>query len=193
MQNKDKFWHHTVPLFCLAHDRGRFYVVWLSIVFPFAAICRSSCGDGFCSRPNMCTCPTGQIAPSCGSKSGCTVTPLSQVCHVLWSLIYIFYYILYIGLEITGVWPTLYRDLCKQECFLKRTTSVYFFFNKGGCISFFFLKHSTTPQAVTDGICQKTLNTKWGECSCFRFCSFRRCCAFWTFFLQKLACCQKDV
>ncbi|KAB5574614.1 hypothetical protein PHYPO_G00211030, partial [Pangasianodon hypophthalmus] len=34
-------------------------------------ICRSSCGDGFCSRPNMCTCPNGQIAPSCGSKSGC--------------------------------------------------------------------------------------------------------------------------
>ncbi|AWP01367.1 putative fibrillin-1 [Scophthalmus maximus] len=32
-------------------------------------ICRSSCGDGFCSRPNMCTCPSGQIAPSCGSKS----------------------------------------------------------------------------------------------------------------------------
>lgn len=33
------------------------------------AICRHSCGDGFCSRPNMCTCPNGQIAPSCGSKS----------------------------------------------------------------------------------------------------------------------------
>uniref|UniRef100_A0A8D0AR74 Fibrillin-1 n=1 Tax=Sander lucioperca TaxID=283035 RepID=A0A8D0AR74_SANLU len=33
-------------------------------------ICRSSCGDGFCSRPNMCTCPNGQTAPSCGSKSG---------------------------------------------------------------------------------------------------------------------------
>ncbi|KAM4593063.1 fibrillin-1 isoform 1-T1 [Odontesthes bonariensis] len=32
-------------------------------------ICRSSCGDGFCSRPNMCTCPSGQIASSCGSKS----------------------------------------------------------------------------------------------------------------------------
>lgn len=32
-------------------------------------ICRSSCGDGFCSRPNMCTCPNGQIALSCGSKS----------------------------------------------------------------------------------------------------------------------------
>ncbi|CAF94752.1 unnamed protein product, partial [Tetraodon nigroviridis] len=32
-------------------------------------ICRSSCGDGFCSRPNMCTCPTGQTALSCGSKS----------------------------------------------------------------------------------------------------------------------------
>ncbi|KAK2522105.1 hypothetical protein Q9233_010663 [Columba guinea] len=35
----------------------------------FTAICRHSCGDGFCSRPNMCTCPNGQIAPSCGSKS----------------------------------------------------------------------------------------------------------------------------
>uniref|UniRef100_A0A8C4T2T3 Fibrillin 1 n=1 Tax=Erpetoichthys calabaricus TaxID=27687 RepID=A0A8C4T2T3_ERPCA len=32
-------------------------------------ICRSSCGDGFCSRPNMCTCTNGQLAPSCGSKS----------------------------------------------------------------------------------------------------------------------------
>ena len=35
----------------------------------FTAICRHSCGDGFCSRPNMCTCPSGQIAPSCGSRS----------------------------------------------------------------------------------------------------------------------------
>ena len=35
----------------------------------FIAICRHSCGDGFCSRPNMCTCPSGQIAPSCGSRS----------------------------------------------------------------------------------------------------------------------------
>ncbi|XP_035248375.1 fibrillin-2 isoform X1 [Anguilla anguilla] len=33
-------------------------------------ICRNSCGDGFCSRPNMCTCANGQIAPSCGAKSG---------------------------------------------------------------------------------------------------------------------------
>ncbi|XP_048825237.1 fibrillin-1-like isoform X1 [Brienomyrus brachyistius] len=32
-------------------------------------ICRSSCGDGFCSRPNMCTCPNGQISPSCGTTS----------------------------------------------------------------------------------------------------------------------------
>ncbi|XP_043990670.1 fibrillin-1 isoform X1 [Gambusia affinis] len=32
-------------------------------------ICRSTCGDGFCSRPNMCTCPNGQIASTCGSKS----------------------------------------------------------------------------------------------------------------------------
>jgi hypothetical protein len=34
-----------------------------------AAICRHSCGDGFCSRPNMCTCPSGQISPSCGSRN----------------------------------------------------------------------------------------------------------------------------
>ncbi|KAM9367882.1 fibrillin-2 [Phaethornis superciliosus] len=32
-------------------------------------ICRNSCGDGFCSRPNMCTCASGQISPTCGSKS----------------------------------------------------------------------------------------------------------------------------
>ncbi|MEQ2212337.1 hypothetical protein XENOCAPTIV_029472 [Xenoophorus captivus] len=42
-------------------------------------ICRSSCGDGFCSRPNMCTCPNGQIAPTCGSKSGHSATLLSQL------------------------------------------------------------------------------------------------------------------
>ncbi|KAL2100226.1 hypothetical protein ACEWY4_004620 [Coilia grayii] len=33
------------------------------------AICRNSCGDGFCSRPNMCTCPSGHIAPTCAAKS----------------------------------------------------------------------------------------------------------------------------
>ncbi|XP_023701075.2 fibrillin-2 isoform X1 [Paramormyrops kingsleyae] len=33
-------------------------------------ICRHSCGDGFCSRPNVCTCSNGQIAPTCGAKSG---------------------------------------------------------------------------------------------------------------------------
>lgn len=41
----------------------------LKLFVLFVAICRHSCGDGFCSRPNMCTCPNGQIAPSCGSKS----------------------------------------------------------------------------------------------------------------------------
>uniref|UniRef100_A0A8C9EQH9 Fibrillin 3 n=1 Tax=Pavo cristatus TaxID=9049 RepID=A0A8C9EQH9_PAVCR len=30
-------------------------------------ICRNSCGDGFCSRPNMCTCSNGQLSPNCGS------------------------------------------------------------------------------------------------------------------------------
>ncbi|XP_042587887.1 fibrillin-2-like [Cyprinus carpio] len=38
-------------------------------------ICRSSCGDGFCSRPNMCTCPGGLIAPTCANKS-------SQQCSI---------------------------------------------------------------------------------------------------------------
>ncbi|XP_066038029.1 fibrillin-2 isoform X1 [Chamaea fasciata] len=31
-------------------------------------ICRNSCGDGFCSRPNMCTCASGQISPTCESR-----------------------------------------------------------------------------------------------------------------------------
>uniref|UniRef100_A0A8C3NS08 Fibrillin 2 n=1 Tax=Cyanoderma ruficeps TaxID=181631 RepID=A0A8C3NS08_9PASS len=31
-------------------------------------ICRNSCGDGFCSRPNMCTCASGQISPMCGRR-----------------------------------------------------------------------------------------------------------------------------
>ncbi|XP_049443747.1 fibrillin-2b isoform X1 [Epinephelus fuscoguttatus] len=33
-------------------------------------ICRNSCGDGFCSRPNMCTCSNGQLSPSCGAGGG---------------------------------------------------------------------------------------------------------------------------
>uniref|UniRef100_A0A3B3DIK3 Fibrillin 2b n=1 Tax=Oryzias melastigma TaxID=30732 RepID=A0A3B3DIK3_ORYME len=33
-------------------------------------ICRSSCGDGFCSRPNMCTCSNGQLSPNCGGGAG---------------------------------------------------------------------------------------------------------------------------
>ncbi|GCB65466.1 hypothetical protein scyTo_0014893 [Scyliorhinus torazame] len=32
-------------------------------------ICRNTCGDGFCSRPNMCTCANGQLSPGCGSGS----------------------------------------------------------------------------------------------------------------------------
>lgn len=34
------------------------------------AICRNSCGDGFCSRPNMCTCSNGHLSPSCGAGAG---------------------------------------------------------------------------------------------------------------------------
>nr|XP_015220808.1 PREDICTED: fibrillin-3 [Lepisosteus oculatus] len=32
-------------------------------------ICRNSCGEGFCSRPNMCTCSNGQLSPGCGATS----------------------------------------------------------------------------------------------------------------------------
>ncbi|CAH7022059.1 Fbn2 [Phodopus roborovskii] len=38
-------------------------------------ICRNSCGDGFCSRPNMCTCSSGQISPTCGAKSNYRTGP----------------------------------------------------------------------------------------------------------------------
>ncbi|XP_069006644.1 fibrillin-2b isoform X2 [Embiotoca jacksoni] len=41
-------------------------------------ICRNSCGDGFCSRPNMCTCSNGQLSPSCGGGAGAGV----QSCNV---------------------------------------------------------------------------------------------------------------
>uniref|UniRef100_A0A8D2MZ83 FBN2 protein n=1 Tax=Zonotrichia albicollis TaxID=44394 RepID=A0A8D2MZ83_ZONAL len=39
-------------------------------------ICRNSCGDGFCSRPNMCTCASGQISPTCASR------PAAQQCSI---------------------------------------------------------------------------------------------------------------
>ncbi|XP_068954872.1 fibrillin-3 isoform X1 [Petaurus breviceps papuanus] len=31
-------------------------------------ICRNSCGEGFCSRPNLCACANGQLSPSCGAS-----------------------------------------------------------------------------------------------------------------------------
>ncbi|XP_067329714.1 fibrillin-2 isoform X2 [Anolis sagrei] len=33
-------------------------------------ICRNSCGDGFCSRPNICTCANGQLSPNCAGAAG---------------------------------------------------------------------------------------------------------------------------
>ncbi|GIY07261.1 hypothetical protein CEXT_413831 [Caerostris extrusa] len=32
---------------------------------PACAICRASCGDGRCIRPNLCFCPNRQVRPSC--------------------------------------------------------------------------------------------------------------------------------
>lgn len=79
-----------------------------SCVLIHSAICRNSCGDGFCSRPNMCTCPSGQIAPTCGTKSS-KYSPMLHVAffmvplqykttNVLWEC---FVYVLFIS-------PTIY-------------------------------------------------------------------------------------
>uniref|UniRef100_A0A8C4T425 Fibrillin 2b n=1 Tax=Erpetoichthys calabaricus TaxID=27687 RepID=A0A8C4T425_ERPCA len=32
-------------------------------------ICRNTCAEGFCSRPNLCTCSNGQLSPSCGAQA----------------------------------------------------------------------------------------------------------------------------
>ncbi|XP_058393999.1 fibrillin-3 [Diceros bicornis minor] len=39
-------------------------------------VCRHACGEGFCSRPNLCACADGKLAPSCavGPGSGCSVS-----------------------------------------------------------------------------------------------------------------------
>uniref|UniRef100_A0A673VN86 Fibrillin 3 n=1 Tax=Suricata suricatta TaxID=37032 RepID=A0A673VN86_SURSU len=39
-------------------------------------VCRRACGAGFCSRPNLCTCVDGKLAPSCGGSRGlgCSVS-----------------------------------------------------------------------------------------------------------------------
>lgn len=52
------------------------------------AICRNSCGDGFCSRPNMCTCSNGQLSPNCGSAGGkktvvVILLPLEYLCDFI--------------------------------------------------------------------------------------------------------------
>uniref|UniRef100_A0A3Q1IVZ7 Fibrillin-1 n=1 Tax=Anabas testudineus TaxID=64144 RepID=A0A3Q1IVZ7_ANATE len=62
----------TVPNVCGSRNNAYCCPGWKTLTGGnqcIVPICRSSCGDGFCSRPNMCTCPNGQIAPSCGSKS----------------------------------------------------------------------------------------------------------------------------
>uniref|UniRef100_A0A452UGX3 Fibrillin 3 n=1 Tax=Ursus maritimus TaxID=29073 RepID=A0A452UGX3_URSMA len=39
-------------------------------------VCRHACGEGFCSRPNLCACADGKLAPSCGVSRGsaCSVS-----------------------------------------------------------------------------------------------------------------------
>lgn len=34
------------------------------------AVCRHACGEGFCSRPNLCACADGTLAPSCAGSRG---------------------------------------------------------------------------------------------------------------------------
>ncbi|CAO2630954.1 FBN3, partial [Lemmus lemmus] len=41
------------------------------------AVCRHTCGNGFCSQPNLCTCMDGTLAPSCGvsrASLGCSMS-----------------------------------------------------------------------------------------------------------------------
>lgn len=47
-----------------------------------SAICRNSCGDGFCSRPNMCTCSSGHLAPSCGAAAAAGKKTQDELCLV---------------------------------------------------------------------------------------------------------------
>uniref|UniRef100_A0A8C4L309 Fibrillin 3 n=1 Tax=Equus asinus asinus TaxID=83772 RepID=A0A8C4L309_EQUAS len=39
-------------------------------------VCRHACGEGFCSRPNLCACADGTLAPSCAGSRGsaCSVS-----------------------------------------------------------------------------------------------------------------------
>ncbi|CAO2630953.1 FBN3, partial [Lemmus lemmus] len=40
-------------------------------------VCRHTCGNGFCSQPNLCTCMDGTLAPSCGvsrASLGCSMS-----------------------------------------------------------------------------------------------------------------------
>lgn len=63
---------------------SKLYVLWLLILSAveiflifiydydsfFSAICRASCGDGRCIRPNLCYCGNRQVSPSCDSTTG---------------------------------------------------------------------------------------------------------------------------
>ncbi|KAI8508113.1 Fibrillin 3 [Branchiostoma belcheri] len=33
-------------------------------------ICKNTCGEGYCSRPNSCTCPGGKTGPACSGERG---------------------------------------------------------------------------------------------------------------------------
>lgn len=44
------------------------------IINFFSAICRSSCGDGRCIRPNLCYCGNRQVGPTCDG-SGSIIPP----------------------------------------------------------------------------------------------------------------------
>lgn len=55
----------------------RLWVLVLTITLSApSAVCRHACGEGFCSRPNLCTCANGKLAPSCGVSQGKRGWPL---------------------------------------------------------------------------------------------------------------------
>lgn len=48
----------------------RIRVLALTVTCYSPAVCRHACGEGFCSRPNLCACADGKLAPSCGVSRG---------------------------------------------------------------------------------------------------------------------------
>lgn len=52
------------------------FLVLTIALSALSAVCRHTCGKGFCSRPNLCACADGKLAPSCRVSQGKWGRPL---------------------------------------------------------------------------------------------------------------------